>query len=388
MTDPLTETIPRKTSDLRVALVIPSLDRGGAEKQLCLLATGLKQQGIDPVVIVLTRDGPMRSILDSAGVCVRVIGKRFRADPTAYYRLRRAIRQAAPDVVHTWLFAANAYGRWAARAAKVPVVLASERCVDLWKTPTQFAIDRYLATRTSGITTNSSGVRDFYVSHGIDAERFTIIPNGIPPCQAPIISRQEACQRLQVDPSRRLILSVGRLWPQKRYRDLIWSAELLGYMRQDTTLVIIGDGPQSGELLRHRDSVSHPDHVRFAGQRDDVLSLLPHADVYWIGSEYEGQSNSLIEAMQAGLAVVASDIPGNRDLVENGRSGLLVTVGDRADFARKTQTLLEDRDLARRLGEAAKRKIADEFSVDAMIQKHASLYRQLYAQVMSSNVRR
>ncbi|HBJ35808.1 MAG TPA: glycosyl transferase family 1 [Planctomycetaceae bacterium] len=373
---------------MRVALVIPSLDRGGAEKQLCLLATGLKQQGIDPVVIVLTRDGPMRSVLDAAGVSVRVIGKRFRADPTAYYRLRRAIGQAAPDVVHTWLFAANAYGRWAARAVKVPVVLASERCVDLWKTPTQFAIDRYLAARASGITTNSVGVRDFYVSHGINADRFTIIPNGIPPRQAQEISRDEAFKRLQVDPSRRLILAVGRLWPQKRYRDLIWSAELLASMRQDTTLVIIGDGPQSGELLRHRDNVSHPNHVRFAGQRDDVLSLLPHADIYWIGSEYEGQSNSLIEAMQAGVAVVASDIPGNRDLVENGRSGLLVTVGDRADFARKTQTLLEDRDLASRLGEVAKQKIKEDFSVEAMVQSHATLYRRLFNEVALGNSRR
>jgi len=388
MTNNMKEFNYQRKPSMRVSLVIPSLDRGGAEKQLCLLAVGLKQHGIDPVVIVLTRDGPMRSTLEDAGVSVRVIGKRFRADPTAYYRLRRAIRHAAPDVVHTWLFAANAYGRWAARAAKVPVILASERCVDLWKTPTQFAIDRYLATRTSGITTNSSGVRDFYVSHGIDADRFTIIPNGIPHRQSAEISRDEAYKRLQVDPSRRLILSVGRLWPQKRYRDLIWAAELVCSMRQDTTLVIIGDGPQSGELLRHRDSVSHPDHVRFAGQRDDVLSLLPHADVYWIGSEYEGQSNSLIEAMQAGTAVVASDIPGNRDLVENGQSGFLVTVGDRADFARKTQTLLEDRDLARCFGEAAKKKIQDDFSVDAMIESHISLYRRLCDEAGSGNSRR
>lgn len=367
-----------ENSTLRVALVIPSLDRGGAEKQLCLLATGLRQHAIEPTVIVLTRDGPMRSILDTAGIPVQVIGKRFRADPSSYYRLRRTIRKLAPHVVHTWLFAANAYGRWAARAANVPVVLASERCVDLWKSPTQFAIDRYLAARTAGITTNSIGVRDFYVSHGIDAERFTIIPNGIPPRSAEEVSREEAFQRLQVEPSRRLILAVGRLWPQKRYRDLIWAAELLASLRQDTTLVIIGDGPQSGELLRHRDNVSHPNHVRFAGHRDDVLSLLPHADAYWIGSEYEGQSNSLIEAMQAGTAVVASDIPGNRDLVEHQQTGLLVTVGDRAGFARKTQTLLEDRGLALRLGEAAKKKITENFRVDAMVRSHATLYRRLY----------
>lgn len=363
--------------DLRVALIIPSLDRGGAEKQLCLLAEALPRYGIEPVVIVLTRDGPLREALDRAGVEVRVVGKRFRADPSAYLRLRRVIAAVAPDIVHTWLFAANAYGRAAARSVAVPVVLGSERCVDLWKSPLQFAIDRYFASRCEGITTNSPGVRDFYVSHGIAAERFTVIPNGIPPRRSDEISKDEAFHRLDVDPSRRLILAVGRLWPQKRYRDLIWAGELLGSLRQDSTVVIIGDGPQSGELLRYRDAVSCPDHVRFAGHRDDVAALLPHADVYWLGSEYEGQSNALIEAMRAALPVIATDIPGNRDLVIPERTGLLVSVGDRADFARQTHRLLDDCDLATALGEAAREKIATEFTVDAMAAAHASLYRRL-----------
>jgi len=365
------------TEPLRVALVIPTLDRGGAEKQLCLLAAGLRDHHVEPHVVVLTHDGPLHDLLDQAGVPVTLIGKRFKADPTAYFRLRRWLKDWHGDVVHTWLFAANAYARHAARAVGIPVVLGSERCVDLWKTPAHFAIDRWLAKRTDGVTTNSHGVKDFYVEHGIPGEKFTVIANGILSRPLAGISRAEAFARLQVGSEKRLIVAVGRLWPQKRYRDLIWAGELIASMRGDTALVIIGDGPQSAELLRHRDAVSKPDFVRFAGHRDDVAELLPHADLFWNGSEYEGQSNSMIEAMQAGVCVVASDIPGNRDLVEHNVTGRLVPTGDRAAFARVTNSLLDDSDQRNRLAAAGQSKIAEQFTVERMVAEHTSLYRHL-----------
>jgi glycosyltransferase involved in cell wall biosynthesis len=359
--------------------VIPTLDRGGAEKQLCLLANGLPEHGIEPHVVLLTRDGPLREQLEDSRIPVTLIGKHFRADPTAYFRLRRWLREWKPDVVHSWLFAANAYARKAALSTEVPVILGSERCVDLWKTPAHFWIDRYLARRTDGITTNSTGVRDFYASHGIELNQIHVIANGILPRRVNAISREEACQRLGVEPSRHLIFSVGRLWPQKRYRDLVWAAELLGTLRDDVTYVIIGDGPQSDELLRFRDSLSKPDRVRFVGQRDDVAELLPHADLFWNGSEYEGQSNSILEAMQAGVCTVASNIPGNCDLIENQRTGRLVEPGDKADFARVSQHLLSNPDERKRLATAGREAIDEHFTVPRMVAEHADLYQQIFA---------
>ncbi len=360
---------------IRIAFVIPTMDRGGAEKQLCLLAENLPPDQFDVQVFLLTRDGPRSERLRAAGIPVTVVGKRFKADPTALVRLRRLLARWKPDIVHTWLFAANSFGRAAARLAKVPRIFASERCVDPWKTDVHFWIDRRLARFTEVITTNSTGVRDFYAAHGIDPGQFRIIRNAIEPRTAKAIQRSEAFRQLNVDPSRKLILAVGRLWPQKRYRDMIWASELLASLREDTTLVIIGDGPQRGELLRHRDAVTTPQRVRFAGGRGDVAMLLPHADLFWIASEYEGQSNAVIEAMQAGVPVIASNIPGNSDLVLHHETGRLAALGDPPDIARQSNDLLADTGEAKRLSEAARERIATEFTVAAMVQSHADLYR-------------
>jgi glycosyltransferase involved in cell wall biosynthesis len=351
------------------------MDRGGAEKQLCLLAENLPRDLFDVHVMLLTRDGPRSERLRAAEIPVTLIGKRFKADPSALLRLRRELVRLQPDVVHTWLFAANSFGRAAARLAGIPRIFASERCVDPWKTAAHFFVDRQMARFTEAISTNSSGVRDFYAEHGIDPGLFRIIPNAIEPRPEATIERDEALRRLDVLPDRKLILAVGRLWPQKRYRDLIWAGELLASLREDTTLVIIGDGPQRGELLRHRDAVTVPERVRFAGNRNDVAELLPHADAFWIGSQYEGQSNAVIEAMQAEVPVVASDIPGNRDLVIHDQTGLLVKLGDTADFARQTNKLFENPADSLRLGTAARERIESEFSVSAMVRGHLDLYR-------------
>ena len=212
---------------IRLALVIPTMDRGGAEKQLCLLAENLPRDQFHVHVFLLTRDGPLSERLRSAGIPVTVVGKRFKLDPTSLVRLRGALKEFRPDIVHTWIFAANSFGRLAAKLAGETTILASERCVDPWKRSWHFAIDRWLAKSTAKITTNSSGVKDFYAAHGIAPDLFEVIPNGIEPRSVGEVNPAEIRGRLGVARERKLILAVGRLWPQKRYRDLIWAAELM-----------------------------------------------------------------------------------------------------------------------------------------------------------------
>jgi len=370
----------------RILLVIPTLDQSGAEKQLSLLARGLKAgagREFEVHVCALTRGGPLEAELAAAGIPVTIIGKRGKVDPLAFYRLVHHVRRLKPAIVHTWMFAANSYGRAAAIRERVPHLIASERCVDPWKQWHQLTIDRYLAQRTERIVVNSPGVSEFYVRKGIPADKFALIPNGIDPAEVPAAGapseedRRKVLAELQLPLDARLIVAVGRLWPQKRIKDLIWASDLLRVIRDDTHLLIIGDGPQRRMLERYTRLLELSERVHFLGHRSDVPRILPHIDCLWLGSEYEGLPNVVMEAMLAARPVVATDIAGPRELIVEGQTGFLVPVGDRAAFVRRSRRIVEEPAFARQLGEAGRQRMLTEFTVEKMVDAHAGLYRQL-----------
>lgn len=363
---------------IRVLQIIPTLDRGGAEKQLTLLAAGLPRDQFEVHVALLTRAGPYLATLRQEEIPVFEVRKSWKIDPFAYHRLKRHIRQLRPDIVHTWLFAANSYGRQAAFSAGVKTVIAGERCVDEWKTSAALRVDRLLAKRTARIVTNSNGVKEFYVARGIPAEKFVVIPNGIPLPGSPLLTRDTALEACGVEAEDFVIGAVGRLWPQKRQKDLIWAAHLLEEAGHRVKLLIIGDGPQRWRLERYASQVfQHDRTVKFLGHRDDVASIVPHLDCFWLASGYEGQSNALMEAMSCGVPAVVTDIPGNRDLVVPDETGLLVAVGDRAGFTKQTHRFIENPELRSRLARNSQQRMHEQFSVQLMIERHSELYQAL-----------
>lgn len=362
---------------IKVCQIIPTLVQGGAEKQLTLLAKGLDRERFECHVVVLTHSGPYADELRAAGITVHLIGKRGKLDPTAYWRLVRKLTELRPDIVHTWLFAANSYGRMAARRAQVPVIIAAERSVDPWKRWWNFAIDRHLLPITTRMITNTQAVVDFYGRHGIPADRFTVIANAVTQPEVPRLDRQAVFERLRLPPRAALVGAVGRLWKQKGYRDLIWAGELLRVAHQDVCLVIVGDGPEREMLLRYRDQVGASDAVRLVGHREDAVQLMTGFDLLWNGSLYEGQSNTILEAMALGIPVVASDIPGTRDIVQHDITGALYPLGDVGALTRVSYNLLQDASRRSRMRQASQARIEQCFSLPRMVAEHEALYADL-----------
>ncbi len=361
----------------RIALIIPTLDRSGAEKQFTLLAAGLPRGRFDVHVLLLTRTGPYAEALDAARIPVTLLGKRSKFDLGAYWRLRRWLKELQPDVIHSWLFAANAYGRLAAGIVPRAKVVVSERCVDSWKQGWQLWLDRRLISRTTQLVGNSPSVVAFYRQLGVPEEKLACIPNGIE-CPAPAaIDRSEMLKECGWPADAFVVGFVGRLAPQKRVEDLIFAVETLRQTRTNLRLLLLGDGPLRQKLEQFTRDVGCTEQVRFLGHRADTARWLELMDVFCLASSFEGMSNSLMEAMAAGKPVVASDIPANRELVLPGETGYLVPPGDRVGYMQFLRVFMDDPALRQRLGSAGQARMRHDFSVSQMIERYANLYDEL-----------
>jgi glycosyltransferase involved in cell wall biosynthesis len=333
-------------------------------------------------VATLTRLGPFEADLRAAGIPTTCLNKRLKVDPMALQRLVAHLRRGRYDVVQTWIFAANVYGRIAARRARVPVVLTSEMAVDLWKGAGHRAIDRRLARWCDAVVGNSQAVLDYYRDLvGIEPAKLRLIYSGIGPEETPPAEAAAARAELGLAPGARLMVYAGRLARQKCVDDLIDALDLLQHIRPDTVTLLIGDGPERTRLEERAAAFRMLGrNVRFLGHRQDAARWIAAADIVVLSSRYEGLPNVVLEAMRCARPVVATAAPGTTELVVPGETGLLVPVGDHKALAAALRDLIDDPGRASRLGQACRDRVDRQFRADAMIEQFGELYETIARQ--------
>ncbi len=373
--------------------VIPTLNVGGAEKQLALLVRDMDRDRFRPLVACTTRGGPLLEEFARNQVPVQVIGKRGRFDASLVWRLGRWLRRQRPDLVHTWMFTANTWGRLAALTARVPAIVASERCVDHWKGALHHGLDRLLATATDRIVANSHAVARSLIEHSrIPASRIRVVHNGLDAAEADRLGPRprhevtELRQALGLPPGALVVGDVSRLDAKN---DLLsWASvlERLASRHPEVVGVVAGSASLAVEhryARRLQDEIRRRGleaRVRLLGLRRDLEHVLPALDLFLHTSATEGFPNAVMEAMAAALPVVATRAGGTPELVQHGATGYLAPVGDVEALADHASRLLSDPVLRRSLGEAAARRVREQFTTGRMVEATQDVYEEVLAE--------
>ena len=368
----------------RILYVITELDVGGAENALYQLATRLNRDAFEPEVACLQGEGPLAARLHQRGIPIHLLCARGKHDLRALWRLRRLVRGA--DIVHSFLFHANMAARFAAIAAGATAVVASARVAERQR-PGRRRLECWTRRLVDVEVCVSAGVRDFFRAGGFPPEKLVVIPNGVDAAQ--FAGRSPAFkERIGLGPATPLVATIGRLHEQKGTSYFLRAASSIRRSRPDCQFLVVGRGPLEEPLRAEARQFQLERHLRFLGFCDDVPSLLKATDVFILPSLWEGMPNAVLEAMAAGVPVVATRVEGTVDVIEDGRTGVLVMPRDVPALVSATLRLLEDPARAERLGQAAQEHVRAHFPIEAMVRRHEELYAKLVTEAEGKDPRR
>jgi len=358
-----------------ILMVVDSLQMGGGERHVADLAIALHRRGV-AVVVACSAGGFLAGGIEREGIEVCVLGRQVvkrRLGLLLAWRLRRLIHERHVRLVHAHMYAGGAAGALALVGSDLPLV-RTEHSEASWRGRWATLLGRLAYRRTAHIIAVSEPIRQRLVERdGVPAERVTVIPCAMPE-DGP---RQPPPALPETLRGRPLVGVVARLQPEKGVDILLRAAPRIVDRRPECALVVVGDGPLRAMLEAEAARLGLAGHVHFLGFRPDVLALLPLLEVLVVPSLTEGTPLVVLEAMAAGVPVVASAIGGIPDQIQHEEEGLLVPPGNDAALAAAVLCLLEDPALARRYGEAGRRKVGQEFQFEEMVDRIEGIYQRV-----------
>jgi glycosyltransferase involved in cell wall biosynthesis len=350
-----------------IAIFLTSFHPGGTERQMTELIRGLDRTRFDVHVACFHREGAW---LPRVSACAPVTAFPIRgfARPSTVGRMAafaRWCRSRRIAVVQTCDLYANTFGLPAAALAGVRVRIGSRRELNPDKRSSQIALQRQAYRTATRIVANSAAAARQLETEGVPSSRIRVIPNGV--------ALDRFAPRAFRGPMT-TVTTIANLREEKAHEVLLCAAAILRERHPRLRYVIVGEGPRRAALERMAADLGITDRVEFLGHREDVPELLAHTDVYVLPSRSEAFPNGAIEAMAAGVPVVASAVGGLLDLIEDGRTGVLLPVGDPHALAAALDGLAQSPARAAALGRAARAEVERCYRFDRMITAFERLY--------------
>jgi len=367
---------------MRVAFVIGQLHAGGSERQLTELALGLHARGrCLPYVYCLSQAcRPFGPILEKAGIPVRVLHRRHSLELRRALALAGDLRRDRIELVLSFAQPVNLYSFVALQVYRKAVFLTSSRVADLPEPTLHRIVNGWIYRRSLVVVSNSRLGRDSAMRiYGVRPRRIEVIPNGIAPERFQFPGgREEARRALAIPDDAPVVGLVGRITAQKRVDLFLQAARAIAVQRPATRFLIVGGGELMDTMTRLAQEPGLS-HVQFLGVRDDMPRVFAAMDLLALASDFEGLPNVVMEAMAAGLPVVATDLGGCRELIVEGTTGFLVPPGSSAALSERIASVLARPDRGRSLGAAGRERIRLEFSLETMVRRFEDLFLRFQA---------
>ncbi len=373
---------------MNVCHIVTSLEMGGMERVLCNLLAAMGQTpGSEDVPVLnslLFCTDAEGALYESSVVAARACGYRrprpWVVDLRVVLSLVRFLRQHKVDCIHAHNHVAHLYAVLAGVFLRIPVVLTLHG-QGFYDTPRTLKLRRLLTRWTSAVAVVSQDAGSVVAKSGaVPESKIVVVPNGLDTGQFRPRLYVEGCAIANSGLQGAITIgTVGRLSKEKNVPMLIDAFALLRKRLPsalECRLLIVGDGPERvhlEEMIRRLEIV---DVCQITGIVSDVRPWLHEMDIFCLSSDTEGLSISLLEASSCGVAAVVTDAGGNREVVEDGKTGVITAPRDPQGFAAALGRLVADTGLRSAMGRAARERVLDRFSVERMAREYSRIYEE------------
>ncbi len=364
-----------RSRPLRVLQLASTSRMGGAERMILNLVRHADPARVQPQVLTLTGPGHLTLLAMQAGVEAHNWALEGLRDPRLPRRMQLFLRAGRFDLVHTHGPRADLLARGVANGMQLPCVSAVSSG-DPGRRWWQASLDRLTADGVTAWAAVCEAARRGRIDReGFPGDRIHVVYNGIPDASPPDDqARAQARRRLKLGDEVPVLATVASVHAAKGYPKLIDAVAILRRQYPDVVCLAAGRDDSGGSIPQTAASRGVADSIRWLGFVNDSTDVLAAADVVVVASKWEGCPDSLIEAMRAGRAAVATRVGGIPEMIEDGAQGLLVPPGESGRLAEAVQALLGDPDRRRELGHAGRRRFLERFTVDKMVEGLSALY--------------
>ncbi|MBO7577368.1 MAG: glycosyltransferase family 4 protein [Prevotella sp.] len=354
---------------MKIVFTLASLGSGGAERVVSLLANKMAEQGYQMEIICLKFNDVYYKLHPEVKVTLAMQQTKNRL--TEVFWLRKYIKQEKPDVVIAFTEGVYCFTIAALLGTKIPVI-ASERLDPSAMTWKRNLLKRLLLPYADWLVVQTKTIKDYFPQ--TIQKKTSVIYN---PVKDEALASSIENGKMKMDNSEKpRIISVARLFPQKNQEMMIRVFAKIAEKYPDWKLVIYGEGPRRQSLQLTIDNLQLTERVLLPGRTEKVIDELQKSKIFCLSSDYEGMSNSMIEAICVGLPIISTKVSGTDELIRDGVNGLLVDIGDEQGMTDALEKLIQDEELMKQMGEANRKK-ASLFQIDTIVNEWMKLINQV-----------